>query len=442
MSARSSYYNNGGNDTLMIVGGALLLIVVLLTIVWFNFHTYLSWFVIKIAYITLPILETIYSWSSKLSLPESYIHFLIPKEVIADLPSYRYWLPRTDPRTVDFKTFVSFAEVTGYAVRIFSPFVAAFCIIYVWKRSKAARLSRVMNIFTLARHTMSQFPQIRPAVIEDLLKVNPDRGYFRREDSPIRFAIKNGLIQAYLTDFKGTLLPTKVTPTFDKDLGKKEGMEYVVDDYSKGISKLHNRCILDVKKTEQLFVAQLGNPWTNSSDLPPFTRALYAAFIAFASGSKDEAFALLDQFNRTWKPPKKKKQFAEIDVTGIDKVIDKYEKLPEIQELILAHAFVNTVMARLLEAARTKGRLGTSLFIWLKVVDRTLWYSLNQEGGQCGWSEAAGPRAHKIAEKAVGGPLHQPYVDTAVAEFEEYLQFKEGWLPLPEDLPKTSKEDN
>ncbi|WP_045861767.1 secretion/conjugation apparatus DotM-related subunit [Teredinibacter purpureus] len=442
MSAKSSPYNNGGNDTLMIVGGALLLVFVLLLIVWFNFHPFISLIVIKIAYVTLPILEAIHSWSASIGLPESYLNIVIPQHVIDDLPNYKYWLPRTDPKTVDFKTFVSFAELTGYSVRLFLPLISILCIVYVWKRSKAARLSRVMNIFTLAKFTMSQFPQIRPAIIEDLLKIDPDKGYFRREDSPIRFAIKNGLIQVYLADFKGQLLPTKVTPTFDKSKSRKEGMEYVIDDYSRGISKLHNRCILDRTKTERLFISQLGKPWTGSTDLAPFTRALYSAFIAFAAGSKDEAFALLDQFNRSWKPPKKKNSSAEIDITGIDKTIEKYEKLPEIKELISSHAYVNTVMARLLEAARTKGRLGTPLFLWIKVVDRVLWYSLNQEGGQCGWSEAAGARAHKIAEKSVGGPLHQPYVETAVSEFEEYLQFREGWIPLPEDLPKTPKEDN
>lgn len=437
MSAKSSYYNNN-NDVLMIVGGALALLALLFAVIWFSFHTYISWVAVKCAWISLPILESGYSFATSIGIPPSITNYLIPQAVIDDLPSLKYWLPRTDPRQVDFKQFVSMMEIFGYCARMFSPLVAVATITYVWKRSKAARLSRVMNIFTLARNTMSQFPQIRPAVIEELLKVDPDIGYFRREESPIRYAIKSNLITAYKIDFKENLLPEIVTPTFDKSKAKKDGFEFIQDNYAKGIAKLHNRCILDKNKTEALFIKQLGAPWTGSNDLPPFIKGLYAALIAFASGDKDSSFALLDQFNRSWTPPKKKKYVASIDVTGADELIAKYENTDRIQELVNSHAYVTTVMARMLEAAREKGRLGTSLFIWLKVIDRVLWYSLNQEGGQCGWTEAAGPRAHKIAEKSVKGPLHRPYVETAVSEFELYLREKEGWLPLPEDLPKTT----
>ena len=120
----------------------------------------------------------------------------------------------------------------------------------------------------------------------------------------------------------------------------------------------------------------------------------------------------------------------------VQTLLKKYESTDRIQEIITSHAYVTTVMARALEAAREKGRLGTSLFVWLKVVDRVLWYSLNQEGGQCGWTEAAGPRAHRIAERQVKGPIYKPYVETAVTEFELYRREREGWLPLNEDLPK------
>jgi hypothetical protein len=435
MSAKSSYYNNN-NDMLMIVGGVIALVALLFAVIWFSFHPYISAVAVKAAWWCLPVIEATHRFSNDIGIPAGIINTLIPKEVIADLPSLKYWLPRSDPSQIDFKQFVNLLEIVGYCTRIFTPFIAIAAVVYIWKRSKAARLSRVMNIFILARYTMMQFPQIRPAVMENLIKQNPDEGYFRREESPIRYALKNGLITAYKVDFKGALIPEIITPTFNKGLSKKEGYEYVIDNYSKGISKLHNRCILDRKKTEEIFIKQLGKAWTGSSDLPPFVRGLYAALISFACADKDLCFNLLDQFNRSWRPPKKKNNVAHIDITGVDAVIEKHEGSERIQEIISNHAYVTTVMARLLEAAREKGRLGTSLFIWLKVIDRTLWYALNQEGGQCGWTEAAGPRAHKLAEKAVKGPLFKPYVETAVIEFENYLRDKEGWLPLVEDLPK------
>jgi intracellular multiplication protein IcmP len=435
MSGKSSYYNNN-NDMLMVVCGVIGLLALLFAVIWFIFHAVLSLIAIKVAWLCLPIIEGGYNWAVSSGIPKNFIYILIPEMVVTDIPNLKYNLPRIDPSQVKFKQFVQYLEIVGICTRLSTPFIAIISIIYIWKRSKAARLSRVMNIFILARNTMSQFPQIRPAIIENLIKQNPDEGYFRREESPIRFAVKNGLLKVFKVDFKGGLLHETVIPTFDKSLAKTQGYEFVIDNYTKGISKLHNRGILDRKKTEEIFIKQLGKPWTSSSDLPPFIRGLYAALISFACADKDLCFQLLDQFNRSWKPPKK--GVASIDITGVDDVINKYEGHERIQHILKSHAYVTTVMSRLLEAAREKGRIGTSLFIWLKVIDRTLWYCLNQEGGQCGWTEAAGPRAHKLAEKSVKGPLYKPYVETAVSEFEDYLRDKEGWLPLVEDLPKST----
>ncbi|WP_371837021.1 secretion/conjugation apparatus DotM-related subunit [Microbulbifer epialgicus] len=434
----------------MIAIGVAFVFALLFVVLWFTFHTYLSIAVVKIAWWCIPVIEYTHAYSYKIAISlgvsTKTVDLLIPAEIINELPNLKYWLPRIDPSQIKFKKFVELLEVISYALRILLPFLTVISIIYIVKRSKTARMNRVMNIMSLAKLSMDQFPQIRPAIIENLLKKDPDTGYFRREASPIRFAIINGLIKAYKTDFRGALISEIVTPVFNKQYKNKEGYEYIVDNYSKGISKLHNRCILDTKETERVFINQLGKVWTSSDNLPPFIRGLYAALIAFVCADKDTSIKLLDQFNRSWIPPKKSGLFfnkttvsAFININGVDDVIAKYEHADSVQEILSNHAYVNTVMAVLLEAARTKGSLATSLFIWLKVVDRNLWYSLNQEGGQCAWTEGAGPRAHKLAEIKAKGPLYHPFVDTAVAGYEDYLRNTEGWLPLAEDLPKTDR---
>lgn len=434
MSSRAPFRDNS-NDAVMLFAGLLGMLALLFAVIWFIFHAQISWFVIQCTWFAVLILDMLHGAATSIGVPEAVIAILVPQEVVDDIPSLKYWLTRIDPKQVGFKQFVRMLEVGGYCLRLLLLFLSTACIVHIWRRSRAARLSRVMNIFTLAHYSMRQFPQIRPAIIENLIKQDPDAGYYRREDSPIRFAIKNHLLKAYKVDFAGALQNEIVIPTFDASKAKTKGYEYIKDHYSKGISKLHNRCILDIEATEQAFIAQLGPMWTSSNRLPPFIRALYAALCAFACADKDTCFKLLDQFNRSWQPPTKKNT-AHMDTTGVDDVIKRYEATDRIQEILNSHAFVTTVMSRLLEAARQKGRLGTSLFIWLKIVDRGLWYVLNQEGGQCAWTEAAGPRAHKLAEKAAKGPLFKPYVETSVTEFEEYLRNKEGWIPLPANQPK------
>lgn len=75
----------------------------------------------------------------------------------------------------------------------------------------------------------------------------------------------------------------------------------------------------------------------------------------------------------------------------------------------------------MLEAARTDGVLATAEFIWLKAVDRRLWYMLNSVGRKTAFPEVAGPFAHWKIEKRLRRPLKVPMVDTAVDAMEEAI---------------------
>ena len=441
MSSKGGGFNNRDDDVMMLLFGVSLLLVLLAAVIWFLYHTYLSWVAIQAASLSLPIINAFYEGAKSFNTPSVIIDLFIPKLMITDISSMEYWVPKTNPVQVKFNEFLSLLEITGYCARLLSPFISFIAIAYVWNRSKAARLSRTMDIFTLAQHMTHEFPQIRPAIIANLLKKDPDKGFYRREASPMRLAIQYELLKSYGVDFKGDLLNELSIPTFDKkktdsnESEKSETYEYVVDDYDTGIAKLHNRCILDKQKTKEVFIRQLGEPWTGSENLTPFVKALYAALIVFACSDKDKCFEMLDQYNRSWVPPDENTNTGSLDVTGSDELIAQYEKTERIQSIISKHGYVTTVMAGLLEAAREKGRLNTPLFFWLKVIDRELWYSLNQEGGQCGWSEAAGPRAHKLAEEKAKGGLFHPCVDMAVLAFELYLGEDEGWTSAPQDIP-------
>ena len=94
------------------------------------------------------------------------------------------------------------------------------------------------------------------------------------------------------------------------------------------------------------------------------------------------------------------------------------------------HAYVLTTMATLLQMARTDGVVATADFLWLKPVDRRLWYMLNSIGRQTVVPEISGPYAHWLAEKKIGRPLVAPMVKEAVTGLEaavaEILYIAEG----------------
>ena len=103
------------------------------------------------------------------------------------------------------------------------------------------------------------------------------------------------------------------------------------------------------------------------------------------------------------------------------------------------HAYVSTLLASLLEAAREGGVLATAEFIWLKPLNRKLWYLLNSVGRQTAVIEAAGPFSHWLAEKRVKRALKVPMIKTAVDALEEsiadslYVDRGDSWHTPNED---------
>jgi intracellular multiplication protein IcmP len=81
-------------------------------------------------------------------------------------------------------------------------------------------------------------------------------------------------------------------------------------------------------------------------------------------------------------------------------------------------------MALLNEARLKAGVLAPAQFVWLKLVDRRLWYALHSLGFETdGFGrylhpnpriEAAGARDHWVAERIAGRPLLKPEIERAL----------------------------
>jgi intracellular multiplication protein IcmP len=90
-------------------------------------------------------------------------------------------------------------------------------------------------------------------------------------------------------------------------------------------------------------------------------------------------------------------------------------------------------MASLLELARTEGVMATAEILWLKPLDRRMWYVLNNIGRQVSFVECAGPIAHWLSEKKLNRPLRIPLVEGAVTAMQLalddvlYIEEKERW---------------
>lgn len=412
-----------GDELLWAVFGIIALSVLIVLVVWYNWHTYLSTGAIWAAYHTLPILTYASKFMAAINIPLYIQDLFIPSVIIDQAAALRRTLPLEEPGHIEKDVFFFLISIPGVAIRFLLIPFSIYGAFYIYRNSKPARMCNKYDIYDLARISQDSFPHLKPAFKENLLKIDPDTGHFRREASPIRFGIINEVLRVPCLKNSGEL----IIPTFSESLGKTTGYVFVKDRFRRGMDAFHGQYTIDHKALEETFIQQLGEKWTSSNDLPPLIRALYSALICFACSDKDLCAKLLDQFNESWEPPTSKSHYCTFDITGVDDAIKKHELNDIIVDLNERHAYVNTMLPALLGEARNKGKIWTALFPWLKTVDRTLWYAMNQEGGQCGWSESAGARAHIVAEIKLGFPLHSPFIKTAIDAYFENL-VEEGWV--------------
>lgn len=66
---------------------------------------------------------------------------------------------------------------------------------------------------------------------------------------------------------------------------------------------------------------------------------------------------------------------------GVDNLLQKYASKRPVIEVIERHAHTINVLVETLALARKKGRLVHANLLWLKPVNRTLWYAVCGQGG-------------------------------------------------------------
>ncbi len=319
-------------------------------------------------------------------------------------------------------------------VRPFFVLILPYLLYLLYKRTRPSRQATRENIYSLAKRLAPLFPQIMIAIYDKKHRGGYDEGSYRREDTPIRFAINHGLLHAHKRNWDGSLSEETVEVSFDSSKANSNAHLVIEDHLERGISSVHERCQFDKQRAAKVFTSQLGPLWTSIEDLSHSHKLLFCAIALFANGKKRESYKLFEDICRQWAPEKPRNHLI-FDPKFIKNLIDSVSDSDDVKFAINNHAYVTTVFQGLLFQARKRGRVPSNLFYWLKREDRILWYSLNQEGGQCGWTESGGPRSHLLAERAVKkslndtgfSALYNPEIQEGIDALYSLL-YKEGWI--------------
>ncbi len=268
------------------------------------------------------------------------------------------------------------------------PFIGVIGILVIWVFLKHPVL-KFKNVFDMNRLRNSEkdiWPQITPIVGLDLVKIDINEGEWAMAESPMPFAKKHKLLEE---------LPQPIDPFLAR------------------MGLIEVRVIEE--KARAVFVKQMGPVFDDLNNMPIHVKALFAVFAA--KGANDDAGCreLLMRIAKS-------SGTGKLDFSGAMALLRKHYNTKAISRILSNHAYVYTMMSSMLIHARTTGVLASADFLWLKPLDRRLWFILNGTGKHVAFCEIAGPFSHWRAERALKRKITQPMVDGAIKGLQEAIK--------------------
>ncbi|NIF40187.1 conjugal transfer protein TrbA [Burkholderia sp. Tr-862] len=186
---------------------------------------------------------------------------------------------------------------------------------------------------------------------------------------------------------------------------------------------------LEVERTRDLLVGQLGKPVKSLSKLKAHEKALFAIFglrVFFKDTKASQA--LIDALNYSAINVRSRPDFS-----LAREAFERCASAKPAKKWLMKHPYPRTLLMALLIESRQMGVLPSSNFIWLKPLDRALWYPLNTAGRKVPFMESAGVFNQMQAEEVAWDNncvLTDPHVDDAVRGIQQYLE-ETGILDAP-----------
>lgn len=258
--------------------------------------------------------------------------------------------------------------------------------ITIFRSNAIMRYTKTYSIDSLVQQEKENWPQIAPVADMDLVEEDINTGPWAMCMSPMQFAKHHKLLALERVADR-------------KALWRPEGVI---------------KATLNREMALQVFASQIGPLWSDVNHLPPHAKALYAAFLARIEHDTESCTSYLKKLSAS-------AARGALEYPDTETYLRKYGNSKPAKYCQTRHAYVLTVMASMLELARVDGVLASADFLWVKPLDRRLWYVLNSVGRQVAPAEVAGIYAHWIAEKQMGRSLTVPMVDEAVVGLEKAL---------------------
>lgn len=371
----------GGSEGSLDFFWGIVIVIAALLAIWYFGQSYISAAVLQIRYYEIIAITFVLDGVSK-----GLVIFNLPTPNTYDLHELASYI-QSKPSSVSFSRLAEVSTQVGDYIRYPGAIILGLLAMVTYFTHVTAKFKSTMSMNSLRKLEEENWPQITPISKVNLVKQDIDEGPWAMAQTPMQFCKKNDLL-----------------------------LEEVKD--GKPVATLKRGA------ASRVFALQIGPAWNGQlQSLPIHVRALLAVFAARANRDTQAATDLLLQIAKSAANGK-------LNFAGVDQLLAKNINFKPTEKTLSMHAYVVTMMASMLTLGRTDGVLATSDFLWLKPLDRRLWYMLNSVGRQTAVSEVAGPFAHWLAEKEMKYPLKVPMVDEAVNGLQAAL---DNILYEPED---------
>ncbi|MBP6103833.1 MAG: type IVB secretion system coupling complex protein DotM/IcmP [Gammaproteobacteria bacterium] len=383
----------------------LVLISMVAGIIWYYFHTQFKWFFLKVRVLEF---QLIYFFLKLLPEQLPWVGHLLP-DALGSVKAYLTVAQNLTTDTLSLDLAGALSNAAGSYLRYPVALYLLCLSIIVFKTNVHTRLKKKFTMRSLALQEQINWPQIKIVTQTDLVEADLETGPWAMAMTPLQFAKKNKLITILSVD------------AGEKRFAKMQTPEYTL--------RLHKA------RAERAFGAQLGRPLLRVEQMLPHRKALFAALAGRACRDGKTAGALLIQLANSAAD-------GALDCEGVDALCAQYLKNSKVKALFSEHAYEFTLFISLLLLAREDGVVASADFLWVKPVDRRLWYVINNVGRQTPAVEVGGIFNHWYYEVGMKRALSTPKVEGAVEALNIALS-EVMYMPSDEEkaeiLKKTPK---
>lgn len=321
--------------------------------------------------------------------------FGVPAIQVGSLQNWFYWFPKHATHgfyeNTHFSEIMFIGHLVGEWLRYPVILILAVFAYYLKFKHPGNQFRRTFTMKRLCSTEVEMWPFITPIMDENLVKIPLDQGPWAMAKQPLDFCKENKILRTG-QDKDGRM-------TWEVNANEAEG----------------------------IFSQQLGPMWNGLERQPIYIQALVIIFVSKLQRDNKTSCRFIRQIAAS------ANKGGRLDMTGIKELVPQFAKSKPICWLESRHAYRTTLLASLLEMARSEGVLATAEFLWLKPVDRCLWYMLNSVGRQTAPVEVAGAFAHWKTELKVHRSLRTPAVTSAAKALKEsvaqilYVGKEESW---------------